>query len=36
MEESDSDDEECVPESYYEPEFDLSVGNYRQADSQNA
>ena len=21
-------DSDCVPESYYEPEFDLSVGNY--------
>ena len=25
-----SSDSDCVPESYNEPEFDLSVGNYRQ------
>ena len=26
-----SSDSDCVPESYNEPEFDLSVGNYRQS-----
>ena len=30
MNDSESDDDEVeVPESYYEPEFDLSIGNYR-------